>query len=220
MSDSTDDPSAIERSVLDLIRAIQAGTLPPRTLTVAERLACSEHLMYEGFGTSEIAAFLKVDVRTARRYRSVIADRNAVRYDPRLTGVIAGRLMAETEAAVYRVRKITRAADTPASVKVDAEYKALLMLGDMTRLLLAMGLLPVAVPSASSAEIVTALREEIERVDLIRRELVPDHVGVADTFERAKESLRTLEAEVAVDAARAAVVHATEIQPSNPEERL
>lgn len=137
---SQSDPAG--RPVIELIRALQSREIAGPQLAPEDRRACVEHLTLEGFSVAEAAAILSVSDRTVLRDRARIRAANAVERDPALAGQMVGRLFAEADAGMARLRRIARDRATPAAVRVDAERSAWGVLRDLAQLLQRMGYLP------------------------------------------------------------------------------
>ncbi|MEM9084167.1 MAG: hypothetical protein AAGB34_11270 [Planctomycetota bacterium] len=167
-----------ERGVLQIIRAIKSGELNPGKLSSDERRLCVQHFLYiEGLGVMEIALILHVSDRTIRRDRKVIHESNAIKADPELAGIYAGRLHAEMEACQQRIRKISRDQSVSASARIDAERQCFDMLDSTIERLQSLGILPTA-SQAIQADItlrnghlddLDALSSEIDRMKAIKR---------------------------------------------------
>ncbi len=110
-----------ERSVLDLIRGLQAGSTSGASLTPGDRRRCVEHLSAEGYSAAEISEILKVSQRTIARDRTVIRQHNALERDPKLTAEMVGYLVQQAEQGVGRIRRVIRDSHTSPGVKIDGE---------------------------------------------------------------------------------------------------
>ena len=133
-----------ERSVLEIMRQIKAGSLAPDHLTVAERQACVMHLWAEGLSVPEIAQVLKRSDRTITRDRQAIQEANALQQDPKFAGEMAGMLISEADACISRMRRTARLADTPAAVRVEAERASFAIRSELCQRLQSLGFLPTA----------------------------------------------------------------------------
>ena len=133
-----------ERGVLEMIRQIKTGALDPKALSTEDRQTCVMHLGSEGLSVPEIAQVLKRSERTIARDRKAIQEANAIEHDPKLAGQFAGRLVAEAETCIARIRRVTRDKDAPHAVKVDGEKGCYEILSDLTSRLQSLGYLPTA----------------------------------------------------------------------------
>lgn len=131
-------------TVLDILRAIKSGQINPRNVRPDDRRLCVAHLVGEGLSVSEVAHVLRISVRTVARDRRAINEENAIQPDARLAGLYAGRLAAEAEATIGRIRRVTRDKDTPQAVKIDGEFKCYDILDRFMQRLQSMGYLPMA----------------------------------------------------------------------------
>jgi len=203
-SKATDSANADDNEspgVLALIAAIQDGSLNGKTMEAAGRRACVEHLAAEGYSVVETAGVLRVSERTVARDRAAIAEANALRHDPHLAGRIAGRLLREAEACVSRIRRATRAADTPASAKVQGEQACWQIVGDLSARLQSLGYLPTAaqqvqaqvahhavveLPSAA------AMEAELQRLAAMGEELLSGRPDLTEHVERVRQDIQKL----------------------------
>ncbi len=133
-----------ERGVLDAIREIKSGDLDPKSLEAEDRRGCVAYLAAEGLSVPEIARLLRTSDRTVRRDRVAIREEGALERDPKLAGQVAGRLVAEADLCVQRIRRATRDRDTPHAVRVDGERACFQILSEMTQRLQGLGFLPSA----------------------------------------------------------------------------
>ncbi len=133
-----------ERPVLEVMRQIKAGTLDPQRLAAGERQACVTHLWGEGLSVVEIAQVLKRSERTIARDRKVIQRANALTHDPEFAGEVGGRLLSEAELSIGRIRRVTRASDTPPAVRVEGERACFAIFVALCQRLQSLGYLPNA----------------------------------------------------------------------------
>jgi hypothetical protein len=140
--DMPDEPDHL--TVLDTIRAVKSGQVNPRNVSAEDRRLCVAHLTGEGLSVAEIAQVLRVSVRTIARDRRAIHDENAIQPSSQLAGLYAGRLAAEAEATIARIRRVTRDKDTPPAIKVDGEARCYDILDRFVHRLQSMGFLPTA----------------------------------------------------------------------------
>lgn len=112
---------APERGVLHLLGDIKAGRLSPKDMKTDDRRACVQHMSAEGYTVPEIAQVLKRCDRTIARDRTAIQETQAIKMGTDLTCQLGGRLLAEAELTTSRIRRFTRAPDTPPSVKIEGE---------------------------------------------------------------------------------------------------
>lgn len=168
--------SSPERGVIDLIRRVRAGELAPSLLSPEDRRACVGYLTLEGYSVADIAAVLRTSDRTVARDRVKVREENAVEASPELLPRMVGRLIAEADATIGRLRRIGREKETPPAAKVDAERGAWAATRELVQSLQRLGYLPTAVVEVRAdlthrlEEVpdVDALREELERLESIR----------------------------------------------------
>jgi len=133
-----------DRGVLEVIREIKTGTFDPKCLSPGDRQSCVMHLGVEGMSVAEIADVLKVSDRTVMRDRKAIQEANAIEHDPKLAGQFAGRLAAEAEVCVNRIRRVTRDKAAPHAERIEGERACFEILDKLAHRLQSMGFLPTA----------------------------------------------------------------------------
>ncbi len=130
----------------------------------------------EGYSVAEIAGVLRTSDRTIARDRARVREENAVEAAPDLLPRMVGRLIAEADATIGRLRRIGRDRESPAVARVEAERGAWSAARELVQSLQRLGYLPTAVVEVRAdlthrlEEVpeVEALREEIERLESIR----------------------------------------------------
>lgn len=147
-SDSEQDSGApaSERTgrALELLAQVRTGAVPGSMLAPPERRGLVTLLTADGASVPEIAQILQVSDRTIERDRREIRTSSAIAKDPQLVGEMVGRLMAEAELTVQRIRRTARERDVDPGVKVDAEHKCYSIIQDLVRTLQGLGYLPTA----------------------------------------------------------------------------
>jgi hypothetical protein len=133
-----------ERSVLSLIRDLQAGRVKPLGVSAAERRTCVEHLSLEGYQLEEIAEVFKVAVRTIQRDRELIRGKNALVKSPELLSEMAGDLVRQSQLSIGRLRRIGREKEAPAQARVDAERAIMATIKGTFDILQSVGYFPTA----------------------------------------------------------------------------
>ncbi len=157
---------------LELVAKIRAGTVSGCMLAPADRQQVVSLLAADGLSTPEIAQVLQVADRTIDRDRRAIRESLAVAKDPRLVEQMVGRLMAEAELCVQRIRRTVRKDDVDPAVKVDAEHRCFEIVRDFVQSLQRLGYLPTATQKVETdlthhvGELpsLTDLQAEIERL--------------------------------------------------------
>lgn len=194
------DANDNQNSALSLIRKIREGALIAKDLPSDDRQLCVAELIIQGLSISETAEILGVSERTIARDRSSIRERNALKQDPRLAEEIAGRLQVEAEAAIGRLRRIARDKSNSASDHINAEKAAWQILCEFTERLQSLGYLPTA-PRQVNAKLtygveegtsIEALLTEIERVQTIQQECLPNANQHASLLEKTHEIAKKL----------------------------
>ena len=138
------------RGVLQTIREIKQGALDSKLLCPEDRRACVGHVISEGLSVAEAAEFLKVSGRTIARDLKALQEEGAIDRDPRLAGLVAGRLMAEADQCMQRIRRATRPKDTPPAVRVEGERVCFSILSELAQRLQSLGYLPTAAQELSA----------------------------------------------------------------------
>lgn len=133
----------MERS-LELLAKVRAGTLSGKMLGAAERQSLVALLAADGLSGPEIAQILQVSDRTVERDRRDIRDRHALPRDPKLVGQMAGRLLAEAELSIQRIRRTSREREIEPNVKIDAEHRCFQIVDSALERLQKLGYLPTA----------------------------------------------------------------------------
>lgn len=174
-------------TVLTTIRSLQRGSMIAKNLSIPDRQACVDHLTAEGYSVVEIAEILTVSERTVARDRKAIQNANAIERDPKLVEQMVGRLLAEAELAITRMRRVTREKTTSAAVKVEAEHRCYQVFSNMMQSMQRLGYLPSAVQ-----EIRADLTHHIEeppgydelQAEIARLEIVLKRTGGGDDTSR------------------------------------
>lgn len=156
------------RNVLDVLRDIKAGLLDPKTLADDDRRQCVIHLTEERLSVSEIAQVLKVATRTIWRDRRKIQEEQAIKPDPQMTSMLAGKFAQETDALRAHVHRILRDKDASHADRIEAARVSHEMLDKCLARLQSMGFLPTA-PQRTQAE-VTHLSGDAATLDELLRE--------------------------------------------------
>lgn len=134
---------ALGRS-LELLANVRSGTTAGNLLAPGDRQALVSLLAADGLATPEIAQILQVADRTIERDRRAIRTSHAVPKDPKLVEQMVGRLMAEAELCVQRIRRTAREREIDPAVKVDAEHRCFQIVRDLVQGLQKLGYLPMA----------------------------------------------------------------------------
>lgn len=146
--------------------------MPGRMLAPADRQALVALLAADGLSSPEIAQILQVADRTIERDRRALRDASRIPKDPRLVEQMVGRLVAEAELSVQRMRRTAREREVDPAVKIDAEHRCFQIIRDLVQSLQRLGYLPTATQKVE-AELthhvgelptLTDLQMEIDRV--------------------------------------------------------
>jgi hypothetical protein len=162
-------PSEDEPRTIDLLQQLKAGTLAGAELTIASRRRIVSYLIGDGVPTPEIAQILKVTERTIDRDKRAIRETNAIEKDPKLVAQMVGRLCAEAELTIQRIRRTTREKEVDPAVRVDGEHRCYLVFADMVGRLQRLGYLPTAAQKVEAD--LTHHVEEIPTSDDLSREI-------------------------------------------------
>lgn len=178
---------------MELLGKVKAGTLPGDLLAPGDRQLLVILLSADGLSTAEIAQILKVSDRSVERDRRAIREGSAIPKDPKLVGQMVGRLMAEAELSVQRIRRVARERDVDPSVKVDAEHRCFQIVRDLVQSLQRVGYIPT-VSQKVEADLTHHLGElptlgdlqlEIDRLKLVGGEESGAFVEVESVVARA-----------------------------------
>lgn len=138
------DSGAEDGRTMALLQKIQSGAITPKSISVSDRRQLVGVLMADGYSTADMAQILKVSDRSIERDKQAIRRSHAIARDPELTPQMVGRLGAEAELTVQRIRKAIRDKKVPAAVKVDGEHRCYQVISDLTQSLQRLGYLPTA----------------------------------------------------------------------------
>lgn len=169
--------AADPRTVLSLIKDLQAGRLAGGSLAAADRRRVVEHLALEGYSVPEIAEILKISERTIARDRAAARAEHALSPSPELFRESAGMLLRQAEAGIGRLRRLGRDREVPAAVKVQAEMAAWAISKDVVTKLQSLGYLPTAATrieatldarvESDAAPSYDELQQELDRLERI-----------------------------------------------------
>lgn len=170
----TPSTTALGRS-LELLTKVRSGVLAGHMLGPSDRQSLVSLLAADGLSTPEIAQILQVADRTIERDRRAIRTALSVPKDPRLVEQMVGRLMAEAELTVQRIRRTAREREVNSAIKIDAEHRCFQIVRDLVNSLQKLGYLPTATQRLEAdlthhvGELpsLTDLQTEIERLKLV-----------------------------------------------------
>ncbi len=129
---------------LELLARVRLGAVPGPSLAPADRQALVSLLIADGLSTPEIAQILQVADRTIERDRKTIRAGLALPRDPKLVEQMVGRLVAEAELSVQRIRRTSREREIDPAIKIDAEHRCFEIVRDLVQVLQRLGYLPTA----------------------------------------------------------------------------
>ncbi|MFM9996707.1 MAG: ECF-type sigma factor, partial [Phycisphaerales bacterium] len=112
------EPRSSDRTVLGLIKDLQAGHVSGGALAAGDRRRVVEHLWAEGYSVPEIAEVVKATERTVHRDRQAIRQANALDIHDGLVPEMVGGLVRQAEVAIGRLRRVARDRETAAATKV------------------------------------------------------------------------------------------------------
>ena len=143
-SDHTPEPSDKDdgMSVIDMVQAIRDGRLKGRQMSVEQRRRCVQYLGSEGLTVPEMAQMLGCSDRTIARDRSAIQEAMTLEPDPKLAGRFAGKLVAEAESAMARIRRFTRDREASIANKIEGERASFEIICKLSEQLQRLGFLP------------------------------------------------------------------------------
>lgn len=160
---------------LELLSKVRAGTLSGKVLGSTERQSVVALLAADGLSSPEIAHVLQVSDRTVERDKQAIREHNALPRDPKLVEQLVGRLVAEAELCIQRIRRAVREKDAEPAARVDGEHRCFQILDSLTERLQKLGYLPTAATRLQAdltlhdGEVPTAeaLQAEVDRLRAI-----------------------------------------------------
>lgn len=196
------ESDAMGRS-LELLAKVRSGVLKGNMLGLPERQSLVSLLAGDGLSGPEIAQILQVSDRTVERDRREIRERYAVPRDPRLVDQMVGRLIAEAELSMQRIRRTAREKDIDPSVKIDAEHRCFLIAVAMIDRLQKLGYLPTAATrvqadlthSMQELPSVEDLQAQVETLQALSQSMVAD--SDAPPSQRMTEALRVVRSALA-----------------------
>lgn len=186
------------QGVLQTIREIKEGTLKPSSLSPEDRRACVGHVISEGLSVVETAQLFRVSERTITRDRRALQEEGAIDRDPRLAGIVAGRLMAEADLCMQRIRRTTREKNAPHAVRVEGERACFSIFSDLMQRLQSLGYLPTAAQELTA--VVSHTLNDIPDFEETKREISNLRQAIDRSGDKDPEAwIRVLELEKAVD---------------------
>ncbi len=200
--------SGIERTI-EVLHKIKAGTIAGKTLAPADRRQVVVFLAADGMSTPEIAQILQVSDRSVERDKRAIRESNAIPNDPKLVEQMVGRLMAEAELSVQRIRRAVREKEVDAAVRVDGEHRCFLIVNELVHSLQRLGYLPLATQRVQadlthhvgSLPSFDELRAEVDRLKQIGGpDSAPEVIELEGIVTRAEVASRVKQLTGAVDA--------------------
>ena len=113
-------------------------------MTVEERRERVASLSLEGLSSREIGEELGISPRTVERDRAEVRRANSMSRDQKLVEEQLGGLIVQSQRAISRMRRMANDRETPAAVRLDAEWKAWLACDGLAERLQKRGSLPSA----------------------------------------------------------------------------
>ena len=111
------DPDAGDNGTLQLLREIESGATDPKCITPLDRRQLVSFFMGDGYSTAEMSQILQVGHRTIERDKKAIREGNAIQPDPKMVAQMVGRLVADGDLAIQRIRKVVRDKEVCASTR-------------------------------------------------------------------------------------------------------
>ncbi|MCK4783253.1 MAG: hypothetical protein KAV87_05845 [Desulfobacteraceae bacterium] len=142
-SADTGSPESSGRT-LDLLKKVQVKAIDPKSICKADRQLMVGHLMAEGYSTADMAEIFLVTDRTIERDKNAIREANALKSDPELAEIMAGRLVFEADLAIQGIRKAARDKKAFPAVRIDAHHRCYQILDGLVQRLQSLGYLPTA----------------------------------------------------------------------------
>jgi len=160
---------------LELLAKVRSGAHAGPMLAPGDRQALVSLLASDGLSKPKIAQILHVADRTIERECRAIRTALSVPKDLNLVEQMVGRLMAEAELTVQRIRRTAREREVDSAVKIDAEHRCFQIVRDLVQSLQKLGYLPTATQMVEAdlthhvGELpsLTNLKAEIKRLRLV-----------------------------------------------------
>lgn len=186
---------------LVLLQKIKNGKIEAKSIGKIERRLLVRFLKAEGQPTVEIAHLLNVSDKTIERDKKALREENTITKDPKLVKQMVGRLVAEAELCIQRMRKFARGKDTPASVKVDGEHRCFQIFEKTIERLQSLGFLPTAAQKIeadlthrpASSLTLEEIQIEAGRLTQIQESLPAEEIKQADSAIEANETVTEFE---------------------------
>ena len=186
---------------LALLQGIRNGSIDPKSLRPNERRPLVALLMAEGQSTAEIGHLLKASDRQIQLDKKALRGEKSITKNPELVKQMAGRLVAEADLCIQRIRKFARGKDTLASVKVDGEHRCFQIFEKTIERLQSLGYLPTAAQKieadlthrAASSHTLEEIILEAERVKQIQENLPADVIKQAESPIEVNETITEFE---------------------------
>lgn len=192
------DAPVAERTVVDLLRAVQAEEINGQALSGEDRRRTVEHLWAEGYGVSETAQVLGISERTIQRDRRVIREANAIERSPGLVSEVVGNLFRQAESSISRLRRLSRDRETPHAVRVDCEKACWAVSREFVESLQSLGYLPTSAQQVQATVLHTTppspagMLVEVEQLELILRESGIDDEAMQSQLSGARHEIEHL----------------------------
>lgn len=180
------------RSPIEILRAIQKGTLSSKCLSGESRRACMVHLLGEAQTQAEIAEFFKVSLRTVQRDLETIHEENAVSASPEVQKQLIGQMVLQARQSITRLTKIARDRTAPHTAQAQAAYDSWRVMRELVEMLQKLGIMPL-VPQQVQTDIhhvvqtVPSVQEMLGEVAIIEQAC-----GAADAPKELVDGLSTI----------------------------
>jgi len=187
---------------LAILQDIKNGLTDPKSLCPDDRRLLVFFLTIEGKPTAEIAHLLDRSDKTIERDKKALREEIAITKDPELVKQMAGRLVAEADLCIQRIRKFQRDSNASPAAKMEGERYCFQIDCDLIEKMQSLGYLPTAAKkieadltydAASSLRTLEELHFQTGRLIQIEESLPAEEIKQADSAIEANETVTEFE---------------------------
>jgi len=185
---------------LALLQGIKNGSIDPKSLRPDERRPLVAFLTAEGQSIAEIGHLFDRSDKTIKRDKEALEKEKSITKNPELVKQMVGRLVAEADLCIQRIRKFQRDRGASPAAKMEGERSCFQIYCDLIEKLQSLRFLPTAaqkiealIHRAASSLTLEELILEAERVKKIQESLPADVIKQADFAIEANETVTEFE---------------------------
>jgi len=186
---------------LALLQGIRNGSIDPKSLRPDERRPLVAFLTAEGQPIAEIGHLFDRSDKTIKRDKEALEKEKSITKNPELVKQMVGRLVAEADLCIQRIRKFQRDRGASPAAKMEGERSCFQIYCDLIEKLQSLRFLPTAaqkieadlIHRAASSLTLEELILEAERVKKIQESLPADVIKQADSAIEANETVTEFE---------------------------